>query len=165
MLSAPPAISQTANPGNDPQDPSSTNQHGLSTNTDLASDGRPDERLIREPSHLDPPDDVSVDSSATSRGRRSDLRRMSTGHESPDSSPGSRVEAYERANAIPRRHSDGMVFQVLPSTGNSGTSVLDMPNGERDTLQTAPLLTFCRGTDTHPVPPAARVALLDELGQ
>jgi len=134
MQSAPPEISQTANPGNHPQDPSSANQHGLSTNTDLASDGRPDERLVGEPSHLDPSDDVSVASSATSRGRRSDLRRMSTGHESPDSSPGSRVDAYERANAITRRPSDAMVFQVIPSTGNSSTSVLDMPNGERDTL-------------------------------
>ncbi|KAK5947437.1 hypothetical protein PMZ80_001587 [Knufia obscura] len=125
MQSAPPEASQTATSVNNSQDPSN-NQHGLPANSDLASDGRP-ERSVGEES-LDPPDDASVASSATSRGRRSNLRRMSTGNDSQESSPGSRIDAYERANAIPRRPSDGMVFQIVPSTGNPGTSVLDMPN-------------------------------------
>jgi len=127
MQSAPPEISQTATSVNHPQQSSSDNQHGLSANPDLAADGRPDQRHVEEP--LDLPDDASVASSATSRGRRSNLRRMSTGNDSQESSPGSRIDAYERANAIPRRPSDSMVFQVIPSTGNSRTSVLDMPNG------------------------------------
>lgn len=127
MQSAPPEDSHTATSVANPQDPSD-NQHGLSANPNLVSDDRSEQRHVSE--SPDPPDDASVASSATSRGRRSNLRRMSTRNDSHETSPGSRVDAYERANAIPRRPSDGMVFQVIPSTGDSGTSILDMPNGK-----------------------------------
>ena len=127
MQSAPPEASQTANSVNISQE-SPNNQHGISENPET-SHGRSDPRHVEEAA-VDLPDDASVASSATSRGRRSNLRRMSSGNDSQESSPGSRIDAYERANAVQRRPSDSMVFQVIPSTGNPGTSVLDMPNGE-----------------------------------
>ena len=142
MQSAPLEVSQTATSENHLQDPSSDIYHGLSADADLVPDGRSDRRLDGEPSDIDPPDDASVASSATSRGRRSNLRRMSSRNDSGESSPGSRIDAYERANAIPRRPSDGMVFQVIPSTGNSGTSVLDMPNGKPETVASKAIANF-----------------------
>ncbi|KAK5079165.1 hypothetical protein LTR64_002415 [Lithohypha guttulata] len=108
----------------------STNQHGLST-TDQFSDSRSQESAVREPTSIDDtPDDASVVSSATSRGRRANLHRVSTGRDSQESSPGSRIDAYEKANTIPRRPSDGMIFQLVPSSGQpgSGVSLLDVPN-------------------------------------
>lgn len=144
MHIAPPEASQTAPSVTSPQDSTSSSQHGLHSLHDHVSDSPHDERLVRD--HQPAPDlsdDASVASSTTSRGRRSDARRVNVfRQDSDDSSPGGRIDAYERANAIPRRPSDGMIFQVVPSGQNSSdVTVLDLPNGEITSDPFSPMLT------------------------
>lgn len=168
MHIAPPEASQTAPSVQPLQDHTSASQHGLYPVHDQVSDGRPLERPEGEPSSaIDPSDDASVASSATSRGRRSDSRRMNNARQdSNESSPGSRVDAYERANAIPRRPSDGMIFQLVPSgRDSSDVTVLDLPNGTKHPYDEDSSLTFLRGTNSHSLPPSSRVSLFDEFGQ
>ena len=126
----------------------SRNHHGLSTIFSTSPDGPLDERLYSE-SAADDADNLSVTSAATGRGRRLNLRRMSSGQDSQESSPGSRIDVYERANAVPRRPLDGMVFQLIPSTNADGTSVMDMPNGIMSVPLVVTLLTMDRGIDTY----------------
>ena len=153
MQPAPPEHSHTANSENTPRDTSSNNQHGPSAIPDETSDSRSSQRPVEESSsNVDVPDDASVASSATSRGRRAGLRRMSSDRNSQDSSPGSRIDAYEKTNAIVRRPSDGMIFQVVPSSGQPGdVSLLDMPNGRYSNIQIKLVLTLHRGAYSHPI--------------
>lgn len=134
MQSAPPEDPSNATSGNTTQDTSSSFHDGLPTFSDETCSGQPPSGPVvaESPSSIDAPDDASVASSSTSRGRAIGLGRMSTGHDSQESSPGSRVDAYERANAIRRRPSDSMIFQVIPSSGQSASNsnMLDMPNGQ-----------------------------------
>lgn len=149
-------------------DTSSSLQHGTSRDNIQASDGSPHLGLVRELSSAsDAADDASVASSATSRGRRANPRRMSSRGPSSHGSPGSQIDAYERAHAITRKPSDGMIFQVVPSSGNTdaNVSVLDLPNGTYCEQSSEPKLTKCRGSDTHPVASSARIVVFDELGQ
>lgn len=131
MQSAPPEDLPNATSGTTEHTTIPSSQHGLSSESDQTYDGRPSGSSVTESSSaIDTADDASVASSSTSRGRRAGLRRMST-HDSQESSPGSRIDAYERANAIRRRPSDGLIFQIVPSSGQpgSGSNMLDMPNG------------------------------------
>lgn len=144
MHIAPPEAFQTASSEQSSQNQTSHNQHGTKFVDEQASDSHHDGRLVGEPiARSDTPDNLSVASSTTSRGRRSDPGRLSTNRQnSNESSPGSRIDAYERANAIPRRPSDGVVFQLVPSgKDSSDTTVLDLPNGKRAVGQEKDLLT------------------------
>lgn len=142
----------------------STNHHGLSTISSTSPDGPLDERLYSE-SAADDADNLSVTSAATGRGRRLNLRRMSSGQDSQESSPGSRIDAYERANAVSRRLSGGMVFQLIPSTNADGTSVMDMPNGIMFVPLFVTLLTMTRGIDTYLVAFTSRITIINEPNQ
>lgn len=140
MHIAPPEPSQTASTVTPSQRQTQTSQHGLHSAHHHISDSRHDDRLVGEQQPaLDLADDASVASSTTGRGRRAYAGRMSLERQdSNDSSPGGRIDAYERANAIPRRPSDGMVFQVVPSTNTSSdVTVLDLPNGRCGGLSTS----------------------------
>lgn len=131
MQFAPPEDSPNAL-GTIAHDSSSNPQHGLQSVTGEPSDSFDDNRLVREVSgSTEPSDDASVASSATSRGRQAIVGRMNARNDSEESSPGSRIDAYEKAYATHRRPSDEMVFQVVPSSGPAtGVSLPDMPNGK-----------------------------------
>ena len=145
-----------------------TEQHGLFASSDDTSDSRHDLRLVRElSSNTDVADTASVASSATSRGRRPDSRRMNDGRDSQESSPGSRIDAYEKAFIVPRRPSDGVVFQVIPSSGSPGTGVSlnDLPNGMDPVRFCVSLLIRCRGSYSRLVSPTTRVSVSYEPDQ
>lgn len=127
----PPEI-PTATSINSSQDFTHLHQYGTSTRQQQAFDGSQQPELLGEPSSASEAADNASVSSATSRGRRTGSRRMNARDDSSRGSPGSHIDAYEKANAIPRRPSDGVIFQVVPSSGrtSSDVSILDLPNGE-----------------------------------
>lgn len=133
MQSAPSEVFRAATSvDNTSTNPSSFSQHGLSTTDEQSSDGSPFANVIGVPAApIDDTDNASITSSSTRRGRRVDTGRINRTTSSEDSSPGSRIEAYEKADSTPRKLSDGMVFQIVPNA--SGTqnniSILDFPNG------------------------------------
>lgn len=96
------------------------------------------------PSHQrDDPDTASVSSRATSRGRQLNAGRVSSRHgSSQDSSPGSRIDEYEKAHAIIRKPSDGMIFQVVPTSQISNVSIQEFPNGKPPSIHLHSLLTY-----------------------
>ena len=85
------------------------------------------------------PDDASVASEGSRRGRDAHSRRLisSSSSSSSSSQRGSqvnRVEEYERQQSYSRRTSDRMTFQVVASTRSSakGVSIEEFPNGMND---------------------------------
>ncbi|RMZ90485.1 hypothetical protein DV736_g2265, partial [Chaetothyriales sp. CBS 134916] len=76
-------------------------------------------------------DAVSVSSSSAPRGRQADAGRISHRKESSQaSSPGSRIDEYEKAHGSVWKRSDGMIFQVVPNAKgtSSRVSIEDFPN-------------------------------------
>jgi hypothetical protein len=135
MQSAPTETSQNATSVESSHDNPSPSQHGLLAHSQPVSD-----RLSgdREPQHPVPPDtsdtvSVSSGSTATSRGRDRLTRRLSERTESSNasSSPGSRIDEYERKHARRSKKKDGLVFQVVPlkSNGDGGVAIEEFPNG------------------------------------
>lgn len=131
MQSAPPEILQTATTPGILRDNQPSTQDGFYPDGDTGLDGRSTGSLASEThSSARTSDDVS---STTSRSGRTYTRRLSRQDTSSEErSPGSRIDAYERAHFSSRRPSDGMLFQVIPSTDNkvAQVSLLDLPNGE-----------------------------------
>lgn len=133
MQPAPTEISQNATSVELSHNPHPSPQHGLQEHRQPASD-----RLLqgdREPHHVPPDttDALSVSSGGTSRGRESIPRRLSSRTDSShSSSPGSRIDEYERKHAKPRKRKDGMIFQVVQSKDNAGNVLIEeFPNGMR----------------------------------
>ncbi|OQU94529.1 hypothetical protein CLAIMM_00878 [Cladophialophora immunda] len=112
--------------------PSPSTQHGLPDVEHEASGGLPSTRSPSEPTpDADEPfDNVSVHSSGTQRGRSSNARWISSRDSSSQGSPGSRIDEYERAHTQYRKPSDGMIFQVIPSSKDktSRVSIENFPN-------------------------------------
>lgn len=84
-------------------------------------------------SPIDRPDDTdaaSTSSGGASRGRQPNTGRISSRNgSSQESSPGSRIDEYERAHATVRKPSDGMIFQVVPNSQSTNVSIQEFPNG------------------------------------
>ena len=133
MQSAPPEASQNATSVDQPQTPSPPLHHGLSDTVQQASDDLLPESGHRVPSSvLEDSDAVSVGSGSTQRGRSANTRRLSSrDSSSQEGSPGSRIEEYERSHTQTRKHSDGMIFQIIPSAKGKvdSVSVESLPNG------------------------------------
>ena len=134
MQSAHPEISQNATSVDLSHSTDTLRQHGLPTNNQQTSDHFGSSGNVADVvTILDDGDTVSVTSSATSRGRRANDHWMnSRDGSSQERSPGSRIEAYEQANVIPRKPSHEMLFQIIPSTSKAQprVSVVDLPNGQ-----------------------------------
>lgn len=133
MQSAPSESSQNATSVDQPQFPSPPSQYGLPDILHDASGGflRADSPR-RSESVLEDTDAASVSSSGTQRGRSSNAGlRSSRDNSSQEGSPGSRIDEYEKAHAQPRKLSDGMIFQIVPSAkGKIDTvSIETFPNG------------------------------------
>ncbi|KAJ9602670.1 hypothetical protein H2200_012864 [Cladophialophora chaetospira] len=133
MHPAPPEIPQTATSVDQPQQTSPLTQHGLPHLQQPASGGTLPRSGLREPNLLleETPDDVSVSSGGTRRGRSSNTGRLSRQHSSSqEGSPGSRIDEYERAFTKYRRPSDEMAFQIVPSAKDkpSQVSIEAFPN-------------------------------------
>lgn len=133
MQPAPSELPQTAISIENTSEPFISLQHGLSPTDELASAGFSSAEVVRVYSNAtDEADNASVASNSTRRGRRFDTRRLSRSESSSqESSPGSRIDEYERAHASPRKPTDGMIFQVIPMVAGkqNRVSVLDFPNG------------------------------------
>jgi hypothetical protein len=132
MQSAPHEVTQNATSVEISCDSTPPTQYGHLDLREQASD-----RLLegdREPPNvlLDNSDALSVSSGSTSRGRHINTRRLS--HQtasSHSSSPGSRIEEYERKHAKHRKPKDGLVFQVVPGKDqNAAHSIEAFPNGK-----------------------------------
>ncbi|KAJ9622192.1 hypothetical protein H2204_011624 [Knufia peltigerae] len=69
-------------------------------------------------------DSVSISSGDTQRGRSFNAGRISSRNDSSQSSsPGSRIDEYEKAHASHRKRSKGLIFQVIPSSRDKAQSV------------------------------------------
>ncbi|KAJ9501527.1 hypothetical protein H2202_003321 [Exophiala xenobiotica] len=110
-------VSQNATLVDQAQVPAPPTQHGEPVNDQPASVGTLYGSSPGMPSSIpDDTDSVSVSSRDTQRGRPSNAGRISSRNTSSQSgSPGTRIEEYEKANALRRKRSDGMIFQVIPS--------------------------------------------------
>ncbi|KIW82234.1 hypothetical protein Z517_05261 [Fonsecaea pedrosoi CBS 271.37] len=112
--------------------PSSSSQHGLPDIEHEASVGLLSTSNPREPTPdlEESADNVSVRSVGTQRGRPSNTRWISSRDSSSQGSPGSRIDEYERAHTQYRKPSDGIIFQVVPSSKDktSRVSVESFPN-------------------------------------
>lgn len=131
MQSAPTEASQNATSVELPQTSTPPSHHGLQEHDEPAFGRLP--AGAKELRSIPPDDSDAVSSSSgdTSRGRQLDFRRLSTRDDSSHSgSPGSRIDQYERKHAKPRKRSDGMIFQVVPSKDNgNGVAIEEFPNG------------------------------------
>ncbi|ETN41609.1 uncharacterized protein HMPREF1541_03545 [Cyphellophora europaea CBS 101466] len=80
--------------------------------------------------HQDDCDALSVSSGGTSRGRQRDLRRLSSRDDSSySSSPGSRIDEYERRHTKPKKRTGDMIFEIVPSKHNqNGVAIEEFPN-------------------------------------
>jgi len=133
MQSAPSEISQNATLLDQPPVSSPSSQYGLQGTLHAASDDFLRENSPRVPgSAIDDTDTASVSSGGTQRGRSTNAGRIrSRDTSSQEGSPGSRIDEYEKAHAQPRKPSDGMIFQIVPSAkGKIDTvSIETFPNG------------------------------------
>lgn len=134
MHPAPPEAFQNATSVDQLQLSSSpSTQHGLPNDDRRPSVGLLSASSPRElPPTLDDADNVSVSSSGTQRGRSANSRWISSRDgSSQESSPGSRIDEYERAHGQLRKRSDGMIFQIVPSARDklSRVSIESFPNG------------------------------------
>jgi hypothetical protein len=122
------------------QDSTTPSQHGLSDEHDESSAallGRED--VARTSGASIESDAVSVSSEGSRHGRDTHSRRLnssssgSSSSSSQRSSPITRVEEYERQRTYPRRVSDRVTFQIIPSTAGSRSrvSIEEFPNGTR----------------------------------
>lgn len=167
MQSAPSEVSQNATSVETFDNQSSSSEHGISILPDLAS-GRLPGGGGREP--LLSPDDTdsaSVSSGSTRRGRRSNTRRVSDrGRSSQESSPGSRIEEYEKLHQYGRKKSPPLAFQVVASGKDKtkGISIDKFPNGKSAWENGIQVLTQCRGLDTCSLSFAPGNTLFHELG-
>lgn len=78
-------------------------------------------------------DAVSVCSGGSERGRKANVRRLnSNDRSSQGSSPGNRIDDYERSHRSSPRSGGGLSFQVIPSLKNAKerSSVDQFPNGK-----------------------------------
>ena len=144
MQPAPTEASQTA-----------TSVESTHTTTPPIQHGQPESQQ-QTPSHLfhedvgasaiDRPDDTdaaSISSGGASRGRQPNTGRISSRNDSSqESSPGSRIDEYERAHATVRKPSGGMIFQVVPSARSTNVSIQEFPNGMLLVPLCVCLLTF-----------------------
>lgn len=131
MQPAPKEASQNANTVELSQDQPPHLHHGLQDLDEPASGHlSAGARELRSAPPTDS-DALSVSSTSTSRGRQVDTSRLSArGDSSHSSSPGSRIDDYERKHAKPRKRSDGMIFQVVPSKDrDSNVAIEEFPNG------------------------------------
>lgn len=124
MQPAPTEAFQNATSVETTQDSTTSSQHGLPDFQQPAPRSPPHE-AVGEPGNdaADP---------ETTRGRQPNAGRINLRNDSSqESSPGSRIDEYERANAVIRRPSDGMVFQVIPNAKGkpSNVSIQEFPNG------------------------------------
>ena len=132
MQSAPNEILQNATTVEPFHDPSTSLQHGL-PESDIQASGRLSEG-DRVPQAV-PPDNSdasSVSSGGTSRGRQLRSGRLNSDatSSSHSSSPGSRIDEYERKHAKPRKRKDGMIFQVVQNKDKSSdVHIEEFPNG------------------------------------
>lgn len=133
MQSAPSETSQNATSVDQPQVSSPSSQYGLPDILHVASNGFLRENSPRVPeSAIEDTDAASVSSGDTQRGRSTNSRRInSRDNSSQEGSPGSRIDEYEKAHAQPRKPSDGMVFQIVPSAKGKidNVSIETFPNG------------------------------------
>lgn len=133
MQSAPSETFQNATSVDQSQVSSPPSQYGLPDILHVASSGFLRENSPRVPdSVIEDTDAASVSSRGTQRGRSTNSRRISSrDNSSQEGSPGSRIDEYEKAHAQPRKLSDGMVFQIVPSAkGKIDTvSIETFPNG------------------------------------
>ena len=131
MQSAPTEGSQTSTSVNHPQGPSSSTHHGL-PDSHLQASGNPLREDAGEPPTNRPNNSLrmSVPSDDTSRGRQAHAGRLSKRQDSSqESTPGSRIDEYEKAHANVRKLSDGMIFQVIPNAKSTNVSIDEFPNG------------------------------------
>lgn len=134
MQPAPSEASQTATSVNQSPANLSSSQHGIQNHFEQAFGISPHGDNAREPEQpLEAADDHSANARDAQRGRTTNTRRISNreGTSSHESSPGSRIEEYERAHTKPQAGSGGLMFQVVPTAKGrkNGTSVDDFPNG------------------------------------
>ena len=133
MQSAPSEASQNATSVEQSPNHAVTLQHGVSERSEPAS-GHLLSGDDRESHNVpDEGDTASVSSSSTHRGRRLDAGRLSShSSSSQESSPGSRIDEYERSNQYGRRIKKPMAFKIVPSVGKEfGSISLDkFPNGQ-----------------------------------
>ena len=131
MQPEPTEASQTATSVDQPAYSTLPIQHGHPDFQQWTPSNLPREGVRSDP--IGRPDDTnaaSVSSGAASRGRQPNTRRISSRHDSSqESSPGSRIDEYERAHATVRKPSNGMIFQVLPNTATTNVSIQEFPNG------------------------------------
>jgi hypothetical protein len=143
MLPAPPEASPYATSDDRSQLSLSPAQHGLPDTEQYASGGA---LLGSSPgasqSAVDDTDSVSISSGGTRRGRSANAGRISSPeHSSQEGSPGSRIDEYERAHTKRGTRSDGVLFQIVPSTGDKvrAISIEEFPNGRMPERLSRPL--------------------------
>lgn len=133
MQSASSEAPQTATSVEQTSSPQISLQHGLSIPDNQTSDSLSRVETVRESGHyFNDTDIASVTSDDVHRGRSSDIGRLSSSDgSSKESSPGSRIDEYEKAHARPKRPADGMIFQIVPTDKDkkSRVSIHDFPNG------------------------------------
>lgn len=133
MQSARPEVSPNATLVDQPRNPSSSIQYGQPVNDRPASggalhDSRPGVSLAVS----DDLDSASVSSGDTQRGRPFNAGRINSRNDSSQSSsPGSRIDEYEKAQVSHRKRSKGLIFQVIPSPSDKTqiVSIESFPNG------------------------------------
>lgn len=116
----------------DTQLSSTSTQHGLRHELEESSASLlPREDDARISAVTEDPDEVSVSSEGSRRGRRIHPRRLSSSESSQTSSPGHRIEEYERSHAHLRRPSERFTFQIVSSVkdGKNTASIQEFPNG------------------------------------
>ena len=132
MQPAPTEASQTATSVDPPRHTDSTSQHGLSDPTVSASSHLPRGEGRGSQQSLEDVEISSVSSSSTRRGRRTATRRVSDrDSSSQESSPGSRIQAYEKSNYYGRKKPQVVGFQIVSSSkpNKSLVAVDRFPNG------------------------------------
>ncbi len=131
MQPAPTESSQTATSIKPYPNTGTSIQHGQPDLQQQASGDlpRPDAR-VSPIDRSENKDAASTSTGGSSRGRQPNTSRISSRHNSSqESSPGSRIDEYERAQATDRKPSDGMIFQVIPNSKSTNLSIEEFPNG------------------------------------
>lgn len=153
----------------DNQDSEPSLHHGLSEHQQQVSDGISSQDAVR--AAPDPPsadeDFLPRSSRDTSRGRQYNAGRISNrGDSSQESSPGSRIDEYERASLKLKAKSptEDMMFQVIPAAKGQAGNVLieEFPNGMPVYVHTSHRLTVDRGAHAHPLASSSRNTVLYE---
>ena len=153
----------------DNQDSEPSLHHGLSEYQQQVSDSISLQDAVRAP--LDPPsadeDFLPRSSRDTSRGRRHNAGRISNrGDSSQESSRGSRIDEYERADLQLKAKppTENMMFQVIPAAKGQAGNVLieEFPNGMPVYVRTLHRLTVDRGAHALPLASPSRNAVVYE---